>query len=128
MMDENNILMKLKDVLEKLLRANPDIIVAMITSMEGLPIISIIPRNYEETKISAMVAALLSLSQRVVLEMEIGVFNQLYIKGDDGYLLVFEADPALLAVSTTSFAKLGLIIFECGRASHEIMNILKGKK
>ncbi|MFX1480889.1 MAG: roadblock/LC7 domain-containing protein [Promethearchaeota archaeon] len=128
MMDENNILMKLKDVLKKLLKANPDILVAMITSMEGLPIISIIPRNYEETKISAMVAALLSLSERVVVEMEIGIFNQLHIKGDDGFLLVFEAEPAVLAVSTTSYAKLGLIIFECERASHEIMNILHGKK
>ena len=128
MMDENNILLRLKNVLKKLLAANPDILVATITSMEGLPIISIIPQRYEESKISAMVATLLSLSERVVVEMEIGVFNQLHIKGDDGFLLVFDAEPAVLAVSTTSYAKLGLIIFECERASRKIMDILKGKK
>jgi len=127
-MDENNILLKLKNVLKELLAANPDILVATITSMEGLPIISIIPQRYEESKISAMVATLLSLSERVVVEMEIGVFNQLHIKGDDGFLLVFDAEPAVLAVSTTSYAKLGLIIFECERASRKIMDILKGKK
>jgi predicted regulator of Ras-like GTPase activity (Roadblock/LC7/MglB family) len=56
--------------------------------------------------------------------MEIGEFNQLYIKGVDGYLLVFDATPGVLAVSTTNKAKLGLIFFECERVSLEISNIL----
>ena len=96
--------------------------------MEGLPILSILPRGYDETRISAMVATLLSLSERTVVDMEIGVFKQIFIKGVDGYLLIFDAEPAVLAVSTTEKAKLGLVFLECERASHEISKILKNEK
>jgi len=125
MFEENNTMEKLEKILTKLLTGNPDITVAIITSIEGLPILSIIPRGANETLISAIVATLLSLSQRAVIEMEIGEFKQLFIKGIEGYLLVFDATPATLAVSTSNKAQLGLIFFECERASLEISNILR---
>ena len=125
MLEENNFLEKLEDVLKELLSNNPSITIATISSIEGLPILSLIPREYNETMISAMVATLLSLSEKAIIEMKIGEFKQLFIKGIDGYLLVFEADSAVLAVSTTVKAKLGLIFLECERASLEISKILK---
>ncbi len=128
MFEENNTIDKLEKILKKLLTSNPDITVVIITSIEGLPILSIIPRGSNESIISAMVATLLSLSERAVIEMEIGEFNQLYIKGGDGYLLVFDATPAVLAVSTTNKVKLGLIFFECERASQEISQILNNNQ
>jgi len=127
MTEINNTIEKLEKVLKKLLKDNPDITVAVITSMEGLPIHSILPRESNETIISAMVATLLSLSERAVIEMKIGEFNQLFIKGKDGYLLVFEVIPAVLSVSATEDAKLGLIFFECERVSLEISRILQNK-
>jgi len=128
MPEEDNITAKLEAILKKLLSSNRDISIAVITSMEGLPIVSILPRGYNETRIAAMVATLLSLSERTVIDMEIGEFKQIFIKGDDGYLLVFEAEPAVLAVSTTQDAKLGLIFFECERILPEISKILKKEK
>lgn len=125
MPEENNFLEELEVILKRLLSNNPSITIATISSIEGLPILSLIPREYNETIISAMVATLLSLSERAVIEMKIGEFKQLYIKGIDGYLLVFEAESAVLAVSTTDKAKLGLIFLECERASLEISKILK---
>ena len=111
---------ELEEILKRLLKNNRDISLAIITSMEGLPIRSILPRGYNETRLSAMVATLLSLSERTVVDMELGVFKQIYIKGIDGYLLVFDAEIAILAVSTTDKAKLGMIYLECERASYEI--------
>ena len=128
MVNENNLIEKLGLILKRLLASNRDISIAIITSMEGLPILSILPRGYDETRISAMVATMLSLSERVIIEMEIGEFKQIYIKGNDGYLLVFEAESAVLAVSTTEKAKLGLVFLECERASHKISRILKKEK
>ncbi|NVM35594.1 MAG: roadblock/LC7 domain-containing protein [Candidatus Lokiarchaeota archaeon] len=128
MVNENNIIEKLELILKKLLASNRDITIAIITTMEGLPILSILPRRYNETRISAMVATMLSLSERAIIEMEIGEFKQIFIKGNDGYLLVFDAELAVLAVSTTEKAKLGLIFLECERASHEISKILKKEK
>jgi len=125
MPEENNFLEELETILKRLLSNNPSITIATISSIEGLPILSLIPQEYNETIISAMVATLLSLSERAVIEMKIGEFKQLYIKGIDGYLLVFEAESAVLAVSTTDKAKLGLIFLECERASLEISKILK---
>lgn len=127
MSEKNNTIEKLEKVLKKLLIDNPDITVAIITSIEGLPIVSILPRGVNETIVSAMVATLLSLSERAVMEMKIGEFSQLFVKGIDGYLLVFEAEPAVLSVSATKDVKLGLLFFECERVSLEISRILKNK-
>ena len=128
MSEKNNTIEKLEKVLKKLLIDNPDITVAIITSIEGLPIVSILPRGVNETIVSAMVATLLSLSERAVMEMKIGEFSQLFVKGVDGYLLVFEAEPAVLSVSATKDVKLGLLFFECERVSLEISRILKNKE
>lgn len=125
MLEENNYLEELEVILKRLLSNNPTISIATISTIEGLPILSLLPRGSNETLISAMVATLLSLSEKAIIEMKIGEFKQLFIKGIDGYLLVFEADSAVLAVSTTIKAKLGLIFLECERASLEISKILK---
>lgn len=122
---EDNYLTRLEKVLKRLLSDNPSINIATISSVEGLPILSFIPRGSNETIVSAMVATLLSLSERAVMEMNLGVFTQLYIKGIEGYLLVFEAGSAVLAVSTTKKAKLGLIFLECERAAREIAEIME---
>ncbi len=126
--EENSFLKELEKVLKRLLASNREITLAMISSMEGLPILSLLPQEYNETRLAAMVATLLSLSERTVVDMEIGLFKQIYIKGLDGYLLVFDAELAVLAVSTTEKAKLGLIFLECERASHDISRIMKGEK
>ena len=122
---EKNLLRELERILKKLLSDNSTIRIATISSVEGLPILSLIPDGYNETRISAMVASMLSLSQMAMVEMEIGEFSQLYIKGIDGYLLVFDADTAVLAVSTTEKAKLGLIFHDCERVAREISEVLK---
>ncbi len=125
---ENDTIAELEAILKRILANNRDITLAIITTMEGLPILSILPRGYNETRIAAMVATLLSLSERSVVDMEIGVFKQIFIKGIDGYLLIFDAEQAVLAVSTTENAKLGLVFLECERASDDILKILKKEK
>jgi len=125
MLEEYDSIGKLEAVLKRLLKNNPEITIATISSVEGLPIVSVIPRGSNVTIISAMVATLLSLSEKAVIDMNIGEFAQLYIKGIDGYLLVFEAGSAVLAVSTTNDVKLGLIFLDCEKASQEILEIMK---
>ena len=116
---------KLESIIKGLISNNPSIVIATISSLEGLPIVSIIPRESDETMISAIVAALLSLSEKAVMDMKIGEFIQLFIKGNNGYLLIFDANPAVLAVSTTDDAKLGFIFLECERSCREISKLFK---
>jgi predicted regulator of Ras-like GTPase activity (Roadblock/LC7/MglB family) len=128
MSEEDNTTAKLEAVLKRVLASNREITLAIITTIEGLPILSILPRGYNETRLSAMVATLLSLSERSVVDMDIGIFKQIFIKGLEGYLLIFNAEQAVLAVSTTEKAKLGLVFLECERATNDISRILRNEK
>jgi predicted regulator of Ras-like GTPase activity (Roadblock/LC7/MglB family) len=106
----------LKEVLLRIIESNPEVKAASIVSAEGLPIASVLPRGVDDTKLSAMSVALLSLAKFAVAEMKKGDFEQLFIRGNEGYLLVLQAGPnAVLTLSTTNEAKLGLILFEYDR-------------
>ena len=111
----------LDDLLKKLLGAIPEVKSAAIVSAEGLPIASALPQGVDETRIAAMTAALLSLSERAIIEMGKGDFDQLYIKGSEGYVLVMQAGPnAVLIVSTTKEVRLGSILLDSRRTSEKI--------
>ena len=72
-----------------------------------------------------MTAALLSLSERAIIEMGKGDFDQLYIRGNEGYLLILQAGPnAVLTVSTSSEVRLGLILLDCRRTCEKIAQLI----
>jgi hypothetical protein len=111
--------------LNKLLGAIPEVTSAAIVSAEGLPIASALPQGVDETRIAAMSAALLSLSKKAIIEMSKGDFDQLYIKGSEGYLLVMQAGPnAVLTVSTSKDVGLGLILLDCRRICEKIAKLI----
>ena len=83
----------LDDILKKLITNIPEVKAAAIVSAEGLPIASVLPSRINETKIAAISAALSSLAERSVIEMEKGEFDQLWVKCSDGYLIVLQAGP-----------------------------------
>lgn len=115
----------LEEILKNLSTGIPEIISAAIVSVEGLPIASALPSDVDETRIAAMTAALLSLAERAVHEMKKGDFDQLLVKGSDGYLLVLAAGMnAVLTVSTTSDVKLGLIFLDCRRTCEKIARLI----
>ena len=112
-------------ILKKLLAAIPEVKAAAIVSVEGLPIASALPQGIDETRIAAMTAALLSLAERAIQEMRKGDFEQVYVKGTDGYLLVLEAGQnAVLTVSTTKDVRLGLIFLDCKRTCEKIAKLI----
>ena len=78
----------LDDLLKKLVGAIPEVKAAAIVSTEGLPIALALPQGIEETKFAAMIAALFLLSEKAINEMHRGEYDQLYIKGTSGYLLI----------------------------------------
>lgn len=112
-------------ILKKLLSAIPEVKAAAIVSVEGLPIASALPQGIDETRIAAMTAALLSLAERAIQEMRKGDFEQVYVKGTEGYLLVLSAGQnAVLTVSTTKDVRLGLIFLDCRRTCDKIAKLI----
>lgn len=115
----------LDTILKNLLTAIPEVKAAAIVSVEGLPIASALPQGVDETRIAAMTAALLSLAERAALELGKGEFEQVYVKGSSGYLLVLSAGQnAVLTVSTTKDVRLGLIFLDCRRTCDKIAKLI----
>jgi len=96
-----------------------------IVSLEGLPIVSLVLENVEETRFSAMTAAMLSLGERVAAELNKGLLKKIFIEGDYGVIVTMQAgDDAVLTVSATTDTKLGLLFLDMKRATEKIARIL----
>ncbi|MFX1237953.1 MAG: roadblock/LC7 domain-containing protein [Promethearchaeota archaeon] len=112
-------------LLRKLLSTMPEVTAAAIVSVEGLPISSALAADVDETRIAAMTAAILSLAERAIHEMSKGDFQEIYIKGTDGYLIVLQAGRnAVLTVSTTIDIRLGLILLDAKRTCEKIAKLI----
>jgi predicted regulator of Ras-like GTPase activity (Roadblock/LC7/MglB family) len=115
----------LEALLNMFLLKNQDVRAAAIITTEGLPIISTFPAYMNEGQIAATTATLLSLAQRSISEMEGGKFHELFIKGKEGYLILLKLGVnAVLMVSTTLDAQLGLLFFEGEQICEKITNLL----
>ncbi len=115
---------KIDEILHNLVVTNSSIEgVALVTS-DGLMISSHLPGNMDEDRISAVSAALLSLSERVVEEVEKGTPEQVTIKGSEGYIVLTSAgEEAVLTVTTSNNAKLGLLYLDIKKAANELKKV-----
>ena len=103
-----------------------DIIASSIVSLDGLTIASAMPVDMEEERVAAMAAAMLSLGDRISLELGRGELNEVYIKGDQGYVLLTSVgERAVLTALVHENAKLGLIFLELRRAAEDLLRILE---
>ena len=116
---------QLDGTLQTLLTTLPEIRAATIVSSEGTPIASALAQGVDEIRIANILASLFSLAERAFVEMKQGEFEQLYLKGSDGYLLVLAAGPnAVLCLSTTKDVRLGLIFLDCKRTCEKIAKLI----
>lgn len=108
------------------LQANtPDVESSAVVSVDGLIIASSLPAGFEEDRLSAMSAAMLSLGERIAGELGRGLLNEVYIHGNDGYvLLVSVGDEAVLTVLARQQAKLGLLFLEMRRAAEDLEQLV----
>jgi predicted regulator of Ras-like GTPase activity (Roadblock/LC7/MglB family) len=111
--------------LRELQVSSPDVEAAAIISVDGLPIATSLPQNVEEDRVSAMSAAMLSLGERIAGELGRGMLDEVYVKGERGYVILRAVgEEAVLTVLARQQAKLGLLFFDMRRAAEEFSNIL----
>jgi len=108
------------------LQANtPDIESSAVVSVDGLIIASSLPSGIEEDRVSAMSAAMLSLGERIAGELGRGLLDEVYIHGNQGYvLLVSVGADAVLTILAREEAKLGLVFLEMRRAAEDLKNLV----
>jgi predicted regulator of Ras-like GTPase activity (Roadblock/LC7/MglB family) len=105
--------------------SSPDVEAAAIVSIDGLSMASAMPTGIEEDRMSAMSAAMLSLGERIAGELGRGILNQVYIKGEKGYVILMAVgDEAVLTVLARQQAKLGLIFLDMGRAVEDLTKLI----
>ncbi len=105
--------------------SSPDIEAAAIVSVDGLPIASSLPQGVEEDRVSAMSAAMLSLGERIASELGRGLLDEVYVKGEKGYVILRAVgEEAVLTVLARQQAKLGLLFLDMRRAAEEFESIL----
>lgn len=111
--------------LRDLQAGTPDIEASAIVSVDGLIMASALPADVEEDRVSAMSAAMLSLGERISSELGRGVLDQVYVHGDDGYVILMSiGEDAVLTVLAREQAKLGLIFLDMKRAAETLSKLV----
>ena len=129
-MDRSNALTKSRNQLmverlRDLQASSPDIEASAIVSVDGLSIASALPQNVEEDRVSAMSAAMLSLGDRIASELGRGTLNQVYIKGENGFVILMSVgEEAVLTALARQQAKLGLIFLDMRRAAEDLTALI----
>jgi len=112
---------KFVDRLRDLQASSPDVEGSAIVSVDGLSIASALHQEIEEDRVSAMSAAMLSLGERIASELGRGILEQVYIRGQNGYVLLMAVgEEAVLTVMARKEAKLGLILLDMKRAVKDL--------
>jgi predicted regulator of Ras-like GTPase activity (Roadblock/LC7/MglB family) len=116
---------KMVDRLRDMQSSSPDIEGSAIVSVDGLSIASALHKGIEEDRVSAMSAAMLSLGERIASELGRGMLEQVYIKGEKGYVLLMSVgEEAVLTVMAREQAKLGLILLDMRRAVDDLIKLI----
>lgn len=104
----------------------PDIEASAVVSVDGLIKASALPPEVQEDRVSAMSAAMLSLGERIAGELGRGGLEQVYIKGDAGFIVLTSigADAVLTALARQD-AKLGLVFLEMRRAAEDLQKLVE---
>lgn len=112
---------KIQDRLRELQSSSPDVEAAALVSVDGLTIASVMPRGVEDDRVSAMSAAMLSLGERIANELGRGVLDQVYIRGENGYVILMAVgEEAVLTVLARTDARLGLLFLDMRRATDDL--------
>jgi predicted regulator of Ras-like GTPase activity (Roadblock/LC7/MglB family) len=111
--------------LRDLQAGTPDVEASAVVSVDGLIMASSLPASVEEDRVSAMSAAMLSLGDRIASELGRGILDQVYIRGDLGYVILMAVgDEAVLTVLARKNAKLGLIFLDMKRTATDLAQLV----
>ena len=111
--------------LQDLQAASPDVEASAVVSVDGLTMASALPSEVEEDRVAAMSAAMLSLGERIANELNRGSLDQVYIKGEGGFVILRSiGEEAVMTVLARDQATLGLLFLEMRRASEDLAQLI----
>ena len=120
---------QLDRALHDLLRRAPELQAAAVVSFDGLPMASALPPGFDEDRVAAMSAALLSLGERASQGLGRGNLSQVYLEGESGTVFLVSADDEAVLVAVGAHgAKVGLLLFEVRRGALAVAEALRAEE
>jgi len=111
----------IKNHLENLRTAIPELKGVLLASNEGLPIAHQLSNGADPNRVAAMAVAASSLGRRISESMSAGTLGEVSIQADEGALFVYSAgSKAVLAVISPQGGNAGLIHLEARTAAKDI--------
>ena len=116
---------KMSERLRDLQASSPDVEASAVISVDGLTIASALPESVEGDRVAAMSAAMLSLGERISGELGRGNLDQVYIRGENGFMILMAVgDEAVLTVLARKQAKLGLLFLDMRRVTQDLSELV----
>jgi len=116
---------KLSSILQNFVTATTDVQGAALVTPDGLPLATVLPGGMDDERVSAMSASMLSLGERIGIELSRGDINRLYVEGNKGFgILTGCGQDAVLLVLASEAAKQGLLMLEIKRMLSELKLVL----
>jgi predicted regulator of Ras-like GTPase activity (Roadblock/LC7/MglB family) len=116
---------KLGYILQNFVSTTADIQGAAVVTPDGLPLASNIPSSMDEERVSAMSAAMLSLGERIGVELNRGGIDRIAVEGNDGVsILTSCGEDAVFLVLASKAAKQGVLQLEIKRALSDLKHVL----
>ena len=116
---------KMSERLRDMQASSPDVEASAVISVDGLTIASALPESVEGDRVAAMSAAMLSLGERISGELGRGNLDQVYIRGENGFMILMAVgNEAVLTVLARKQAKLGLLFLDMRRATQDLAELI----
>ncbi|HCQ19967.1 roadblock/LC7 domain-containing protein [Aphanizomenon flos-aquae NRERC-008] len=117
---------KLGMVLQNFVSGTTDVQGAALVTPDGLPLAASLPGGMDEERVSAMSASMLSLGERIGMELARGTIDRIFVEGNKGFgILTGCGQDAVLLVLASESAKQGLLMLEIKRVLTELKLIVQ---
>jgi uncharacterized protein len=94
----------------------PEIESSILISRDGIVLATDIDDEARKERFSLMIASLLSLGEHVTSDLAIGKLRQIYIHGNEGYVLMMSVkDRGILCALVDKEAKMGSVFLDMNR-------------
>ena len=115
----------LEERLQELRDRNPDIMAAVLATPDGLPIASNSAPETDVDALAAVAADLMQRSSRAAGEVGVGSAQELFVRADNGYVMVVGCGPdTCLAVAASLEASLGMLLLDVHRGSQGLGDLV----
>lgn len=116
----------LKSVLRELNASSSDIEASACISSDGFNLASVLNKDVDPDRYSAMCASLLALANRAAQEIQRGNLKLVLVEGDQGVMLLVQAgQDSILAVAAKPSRNLGMIFMNAKKFALKIIDTLE---